>query len=181
MTTTKKILATTAAIAFAATLSSCEMKKTEEKNPTENSEISNEVENTPSEIINEDINLPETPNQDNPKMKEFEEKQAEMWKLFQDFEANNPEFKALQEEINAIFSTWEQPTEEDMKKVQEIDTKIRALFTPEMKALDEELRNMWNEIFAQPETIEIPAENIETNVPPIENTENTEQPIMELK
>jgi len=78
MTTTKKILATTAAIAFAATLSSCEMKKTEEKNPTENSEISNEVENTPSEIINEDINLPETPNQDNPKMKEFEEKQAEM-------------------------------------------------------------------------------------------------------
>jgi len=29
-----------------------------------------------------------------------------------------------------------------MKKVQEIDTKIRPLFTPEMKALDEELRTM---------------------------------------
>jgi len=187
MTTTKKILTTTAAIAFAATLSSCELKKWEENTNTESNEINSEI----SENISTENIVPKAM-PENPKMKMFEEKQAEMWKLFQEFEKTTPEFKTLQDEINAIFSSWKQPTEDDMKKVTEIDWKIRALFTPEMTALDEELRKLWNEIFSQPkQTIEnteiVPAEKIEdikmnkTEAENIENVTEWEQPMMILK
>ena len=186
MTTTKKILAVSAAIAFAATLSSCELKKWEQKNQSKNTEIKSELPKDVPTEIQKDIpaEIPEeatentsdnTPAQEqDPKMKLFEEKQAEMWKLFQDFEKNTPEFKKLQIEINTIFSSWKQPSEEDMKKVEEIDWKIRALFTPEMKKLDEELRKMWNEIFWQPEINQAQSENVESNVPPIEENNTTE-------
>ena len=164
MTTTKKIIAASAAIAFAATLSSCEMKKWEEKNEVKTPVVQENVQtSTPTEP---EANIPAStestvntttsvePQQantsdQNPKMKLFEEKQAKMWKLYEDFSKNNPEVKKLQDQINAIFSSWKQPSEEDMKKVQEIDWKMRALFTPEMKSLDEELRKMWDEIFNQ--------------------------------
>jgi len=163
MTTTKKIIATSAAIAFAATLSSCELKKWEEK-MMDNNEVKME------DIKEVEINLPEVPakqaNEENPKMKEFQEKQAEMWKLFQEFEKNTPEFKELQKEINAIFSSWKKPSEEDMKKVEEIDWKIRGLFTPEMTALDKELRELWTEIFSQAPVQNEPENNAkEVNTP----------------
>lgn len=159
----KKIIATWAAFAFAATLTSCEMKKTEVNENTEAPEINVEIpaENieAPAENI-ENLNINST-NTD-PKMIEFEEKQAKMWELFVEFEKNNPEFKTLQEEINAIFTSWEEIWEEQMKRVEEIDSQIRALFTPEMKALDEELKEMWNEIFWQTTiTEEAPVENNE--------------------
>lgn len=185
----KKIIATWAAIAFAATLTSCEMKKEVETNeevnsPEINMEMPWEMEEMPAEIM-EEAAMPAAPQNENPKMKIFEEKQAEMWKLFQEFEKNTPEFKTLQDEINAIFTSWEAVWEEQMKKVEEIDWKIRDLFTPEMKALDEELRQLWNEVFwqqSEPAMEEMPAEIMEENMSADSpETAEWEQPMMILK
>ena len=203
MTTTKKILATTAAIAFAATLSSCEMKKWEEKNEVETAEIKTEVpaqkveepivreEPTQIEPIADQANAPQEtageniPNPDateNPKMAEFQKMQEKMWKLYNDFAQNNEEVKKIQDEINAIFTSWKQPTEEDMKRVQELDQKMQSLFTPEMKELDAQIRKMADEIFWNPwnqQQAEAPAEPAQ----PVEPTAETwwDQPMIELK
>lgn len=199
----KKIIATWAAIAFAATLSSCELKKEAKTNqkantPAVKTEIPKAPEqapanlNTPNETAPADLNnQPTPPAKQDPRMKLFQEKQEKMWKLFQEFEKNNPEFKKLQDQINAIFSSWKQPSEEDMKKVQEIDWKIRALFTPEMKSLDEELKQMWNEIFSKQNQDETPAPTQsepveETPVTPAETiptpaTWSWDQQVMQLK
>jgi len=213
----KKIIATWAAIAFAATLSSCELKKEEKTNEKVNTPVVDQQVNTPkvntkvqwnqSSVQWTNINnapeantapkLPTQPKQD-PRMKLFQEKQNKMWKLFQEFEKNTPAFKPLQDQINAIFSSWKQPTKEDMKKVQELDWKIRALFTPEMKALDAELRQMWNELFWQPKSAPatpksepapdnkvVPAEPTPESTPaepaPAPKTWTWEQPMMILK
>lgn len=198
----KKIIATWAAIAFAATLSSCELKKEAKTNqegntPAVKTEIPKAPEqapanlNTPNETTPADLNnQPTPPAKQDPRMKLFQEKQEKMWKLFQEFSKNNPEFKKLQDQINAIFTSWKQPSKEDMKKVQELDWKIRALFTPEMKSLDEELKQMWNEIFSKQNQAEAPAQSepveeatapAKTAPAPTPATWSWDQPMMILK
>jgi len=93
-------------------------------------------------LLNEKLYNPQLAN--HPKFEELIEKQYRMWELFI-WLTTNEEFLKLDMEINELFKEWFD--QEKQKEAEEIQAKMKALWSDEMKTLDEEIQAISKEIY----------------------------------